>query len=76
MQTLCNGSGPKLCDWETAIPLVSGAFGELNVEGHRFVELCARYAAAIADNSDITPEEVRSAWGSPYNLLLSQLRRA
>ena len=59
-----------------AIPLVSGAFGELNVEGHRLVEVCARYAAAKADNSDITPAEVRSAKGSPYNLLLSQLRRA
>ena len=55
---------------------MSGAFGELNVEAHRLVEVCARHAAAKAENSDITPEEVRSAKGSPYNLLLSQFRRA
>ena len=32
------------------------ALGKLNFEGHWLVELCARIAAAIADNSDITPE--------------------
>ncbi len=61
-----------------AIPLVSGAVGELNLEGHRLVELAARHAAAKADNSDITPESaVTSVKGSPYkNLLLNQFRRA
>ena len=59
-----------------AIPLVSGAIGELNVEGHRLIELLARYVAAIEDNSDITPEDVSSARGNPYNLLLAQFRRA
>ena len=39
-------------------PLVSGAFGELNVEGHRLVALCARFAAAQTDNADITPPPV------------------
>ena len=50
--------------------------GELNLEGHRLVELAARHAAARADNSDITPESVTSVKGSPYNLLLNQFRRA
>ncbi len=58
-----------------AIPLVLGAVGELNLEGHRLVELAARHAAAHADNSDITPESVTSVKGSPYNLLLNQFRR-
>ena len=32
--------------------------------------------AADRDNSDITPEEVSSAEGSPYNLIVSQFRRS
>ncbi len=59
-----------------AIPLVFGAVGEFCVEGHRLVELLARYAAAKAENSDITPDKVSSAQRSPYNLYLSQFRRA
>ncbi len=44
-----------------AIPLVSRAvLGELNLEGHRLVELSARHAVAKADNSDITPRSVTS----------------
>jgi len=55
--------------------LVSGAFAEVNVEAQRLVEKCAKHAAALEDNSDITPEEVNSAKGSAYNLLLSLFRR-
>ena len=37
---------------------------------------CAKHAAAaLEDKSDITPEEISSAKGSAYNLLLSQFRR-
>jgi len=54
---------------------VSGAFAEVNVEAQRLVEKCAKHAAAMEDNSDITPEEVSSVKGSAYNLLLSQCRR-
>jgi len=57
------------------IPLVSGAFAEVNVEAQRLIVKCAQHAAALEDNSDITPEEVSSAKGSAYNLLLSQFRR-
>ena len=59
-----------------AIPLVVGAVGEFCVEGHRLVELMARHAAVKADNSDITPDKVNSAKRSPYNLYLTQFRRA
>ncbi len=59
-----------------AIPLVFGAVGEFCVEGHRLVELLARYAAAKAENLDITPDKVNSAKRSPYNTYLSQFRRA
>ena len=58
------------------LPLVSGAFAEVNAEAKRLVEKCARHAAALEENSDITPKEARSAKGSAYNLLLSQFRRA
>jgi hypothetical protein len=52
-------------------------FAEVNAEAKRLVvEKCARHAAALEENSDITPEEARSAKGSAYNLLLSQFRRA
>ena len=37
---------------------------------------CAKHAAANRGNSDITPEEVASSKGSPYNLILSQFQRA
>ena len=57
------------------IPLVSGAFAEVNVEAQRLIVKCAKHAAALEDNSDITPEEISSAKGSAYNLLLSQFRR-
>ena len=56
--------------------LVSGAFAEVNVEAKRLVAKCVKHAAALEENSDITPEEARSATGSAYNLLLSQFRRA
>ena len=46
------------------------------LEGQRLVDFCARYTAAIANNSDISPEEVRSAKGSPCNLLSSQFCQA
>ena len=58
------------------MPVICGAFGELNLHTHRLVTKCAKHAAADRDNSDITPEEVSSARGSPYNLILSQFRRA
>ena len=58
------------------MPIVCGAFGEMNLHTHRLVTKCARHAAASRDNSDITPEEVSSAKGSPYNLILSQFRRS
>jgi hypothetical protein len=58
------------------LPLVSGAFAEVNAEAKRLVEKCARHAAALEENSDITPEEACYAKGSAYNLLLSQFRRA
>ena len=54
------------------LPLVSGAFAEVNVEAQHLVEKCAKHAAVLEDNSDITPGEVSSAKGSAYNLLLSQ----
>jgi len=54
------------------LPLVSGAFAEVNVEAQCLVEKCAKHATALEDNSDITPEEVSSTKGSAYNLLLSQ----
>jgi len=57
------------------LPLVSGAFAVVNVEAQCLVEKCAKHAAALEDNSDITPKEVSSAKGSAYNLLLSQFRR-
>ena len=53
------------------IPLVSGAFAEVNVEAQRLIVKCAKHAAAaLEDKSDITPEEISSAKGSAYNLLL------
>ena len=55
---------------------MSGAFAEVNAEAKRLVEKFARHAAALEKNSDITPEEARSAKGIAYNLLLSQFRRA
>ena len=58
------------------LPLVSGAFAEVNAVAKRLVEKCARHAAALEENSDITPEEARSAKGSAYTLLLSQFLRA
>ena len=58
------------------MPIVCGAFGEMNIHTHRLVTKCARHAAASRDNSDITPEEVSSTKGSPYNLILSQFRRS
>ena len=59
-----------------AIPLVSGSFGELNVDGHCLIDKCAKYAASLVDNSDITPEDVHYAKGSPYNLFLGQFWQA
>lgn len=58
------------------MPVIVGAFGEINKHTHRLVINCAKHAAADRDNSDITPEDVASAKGSPYNLILSQFRRA
>ena len=58
------------------IPIVCGAFGEVNMKTHDLIKSCAKLAAAKADNSDVTPEDVSSAKGSPYNLILSQFRKA
>ncbi len=44
-----------------AIPLVSGAFGELCSDGHRLV---GGNAAVTAENTYITPDSIRSAKGS------------
>ena len=58
------------------MPVICGAFGEMNKDTHLLVIKCAKHAAAHRDNSDITPEEVASEKGSPYSLILSQFRRA
>ncbi len=54
------------------MPVIFGAFGEIDKNSHRLVINCAKHAAADRENSDITPEEVSSSKGSPYNLILSQ----
>ena len=58
------------------MPIICGAFGEMNKETHKLIIKCAKHATAHRDNSDITPEEVSAAKGSPYSLILSQFRRA
>ena len=69
-------SGARFClifmkNKTTHSTLVSGAFAEVNVEAQRLIVKCAKHAAAaLEDKSDITPEEISSAKGSAYNLLL------
>jgi hypothetical protein len=43
------------------LPLLNGAFAEVNAEAKHLVEKCARHAASLEDNLGITPEEARSA---------------
>ena len=50
------------------MPVICGAFGDMNKETHQLVVKCAKHAATKQDNS----EEVSSAKGSPYSSILSQ----
>lgn len=36
-------------------PIVFGAFGETNADSERLNKKCAKYAAARAENADVTP---------------------
>ena len=56
-------------------PIIVGAFGETNIETHALLKMCAKHAAARESNSDVSPEEVASQFGSTYNILLAQFRR-
>ena len=58
------------------MPVVCGAFGEMNKDTHVLIIKCAKHPAAHRDNLDITPEEVASTKGSSYSLIFSQFRRA
>ena len=57
-------------------PIVLGAFGEANEYTHKLLKLCAKHAAARESNTDISPEAISSARGSPYNVFLVQFRRS
>ncbi len=58
------------------MPVICGAFEEMNKETHLLIIKCAKHAEANQDISNITPEENSSAKGSPYHLILSHFRRA
>ena len=65
-------AGDTMCKPFTMVMAQTSATGNANFEGHLVEELCARYVGPKAENSYIIPEEVRSARGSPYDLLLPQ----
>ena len=58
------------------IPLVFGTYAEANKETHELIKFCARTAAAHEHNARISPEDLDSSRGSPFQLLLNQFRKA
>ena len=58
------------------MPLVFGTYAEANKESHELIKLCARTAAAHEHNARLSPEDLDSSRGSPFQLLLNQFRKA
>ena len=58
------------------IPLVFGMYAEANKETHQLIKFCARNAAAKEHNTRISPEDLDSSRGSPFQLLLNQFHKA
>ena len=57
-------------------PIVFGAFGETDNHTSKMVKLCAKFAAARSENSDVTPLSDTIQKGSAYHVMLTQFRRA
>jgi len=59
-------------------PIILGAFGESNhVETRKLIKVCAKLIAYKFSNNDISPIDINGrGHGSPYNIIISQLRRA
>ena len=58
------------------MPLVFGTYAEANKESHELIKFCARTAAAHEHNARLSPEDLDSSRGSPFQLLLNQFRKA
>ena len=57
-------------------PMVFGAFGKTDAHTLRTIKQCAKYAAARAENSNVTPLNNTIQKGSAYQVILTQSRRA
>ena len=57
------------------IPLVFGTYAEENKETHELIKFCARTAAAHEHIARLSPEDLDSWRGSPFQLLLNQFRK-
>jgi hypothetical protein len=55
---------------------VFGTYAEANKETHQLIKFCARTAASKEHNARISPEDLDSSRGSPFQLLLNQFRKA
>ena len=57
------------------VPLVFGTYAEANKETHELIKFCAQTAAAHEHNARLSPEDLDSLRGSPFQLLLNQFRK-
>jgi hypothetical protein len=56
--------------------MVFGTYAEANKETHELIKFCAQTAAVHEHNARLSPEDLDSSRGSPFQLLLNQFCKA